>query len=94
MEVIVFETATYYKMLNEMKKIISQAFKEVKQGTVISDKTEDNWISREEAEVILQCKVDKLRQLRDKGEVKASKHGRKVLYFKPSLYKFLESNSA
>lgn len=93
MEIIVFEKETYYKMLAEMKKTVREALKEAKHEPALS-KNEDDWISRKEAEVILQCKVDKLRQLRDDGEIKTSKHGRKVLYFRPSLYKFLESNSA
>ena len=93
MEIIVFEKETYYKMLAEMKKTVREALKEAKHEPT-SSKNEDDWISREAAEVILKCKVDKLRQLRDDGAIKTSKHGRKVLYFKPSLYKFLESNSA
>lgn len=93
MEIIVFEKETYYKMLAEMKKTVKDAVKEAKKEPT-SEKNDDDWIGRKEAEVILKCKVDKLRQLRDEGEIKTSKHGRKVLYYKPSLYKFLETNSA
>lgn len=93
MEIIVFEKGAYYKMLAEMKKMVKEAVKEAKKE-LTSDKNEDDWIERKQAEVILRCKVDKLRQLRDDGEIITSKHGRKVLYYKPSLYKFLETNSA
>ena len=91
MEIIVFEKETYYKMLAEMKRTVREALKEAKQEPV-PNKHEDNWIPRKEAEAILKCKVDKLRQLREDGKIKWSAHGRKVLYFKPSLYKLLESH--
>lgn len=93
MEIIVFEKETYYRMLAEMKKTVKEAIKEVKKEPD-SDKEDEQWIGRKEAELILKCKVDKLRQLRDDDEIKTSQHGRKVLYYKPSLFEFLESNSA
>lgn len=93
MEIIVFEKETYYKMLAEMKKTVKDAVKEAKKEPAPS-KDEEEWIGRKEAEVILKCKVDKLRQLRDDGNIKTSKHGRKVLYYKPSLISFIEQNAA
>lgn len=54
---------------------------------------QEDWISGKEAMKILRCKIDKLRMLRDKKFLKASRHGRKVLYYKPSLYDFLEKHT-
>lgn len=92
MEIIVFEKETYYRMLAEMKRTVKDAVKEVK--TESKKMTDDeHWIDGKEAQLILKCKRDKLRQLREDEKIKVSKHGRKVLYSKPSLYEFLESNT-
>lgn len=74
-----------------MKRTVKDALKEAKKE---SNHLVDNeqWIDGKEAQNILRCKCDKLRQLRDDEKVKASLHGRKILYFKPSLYEFLENN--
>lgn len=91
MEIIVFEKETYYRMLAEMKRTVKDAVKEVK--TESKKMTDEQWIDGKEAQLILKCKRDKLRQLREDEKIKVSKHGRKVLYSKPSLYEFLESNT-
>lgn len=91
MEIIVFEKETYYRMLAEMKRTVKEALKEAA-GESNHTAESDQWIDGKEAQHILRCKCDKLRQLRDDEKIKASHHGRKILYFKPSLYGFLESN--
>lgn len=92
MEIIVFEKDTYYKMLAEMKRTVKDAMKEAKTESKQSA-GEEQWIDGKEAQIILRCKCDKLRLLREEGKIKVSHHGRKILYHKPSLYEFLESNA-
>lgn len=92
MEIIVFEKETYYRMLAEMKRTVKDAVKEVKtESKKMPD--DEQWIDGKEAQLVLKCKRDKLRQLREDEKIKVSKHGRKVLYSKPSLFEFLESNT-
>jgi hypothetical protein len=92
MEIIVFEKETYYRMLAEMKRTVKDAVKEIKtESKKITD--DEQWIDGKQAQLILKCKRDKLRQLREDEKIKVSKHGRKVLYSKPSLYEFLEINT-
>lgn len=92
MEIIVFEKESYYKMLAEVKKTVREAVSEARKESVPT-KEEEEWINRKEAEAILKCKVDKLRQLRTDNVIKTSQHGRKILYYKPGLYEFLKNNS-
>ncbi len=92
MEIIVFEKESYYKMLAEMKRAVKDAVKESKsESKQVSDT--DQWVEGKEAETILKCKRDKLKQLRDDEKIRVSHHGRKILYYKPSLYEFLENNA-
>jgi hypothetical protein len=90
MEIIVFEKETYYKMLAEFKATLKDALKEMKSETAKA--SSESWIDAKEAQSILKCKCDKLRHLRDTEKIKVSIHGRKILYHKPSIYQFLESN--
>ncbi len=89
MEIIVFEEKTYYKLLAEMQRMISEAMTEGKKSVKPAEEKPEDWISPEEAQSILKCKIDKLRALRDKDEIRASKTGRSVLYYAPSLYEYL-----
>lgn len=82
MNVIIFEEASYYKMLDEFAKMVKDAAKETKE--------DEQWISREKAMEILNCKKSKLQQLRDNEEIEFSKDGRIITYFKPSLYACLK----
>ena len=93
MEIIVFENAAYYKMLAEMKRTVTEAIIEGREQ--LNPKTEkaEEWVTAEEAQKILKCKVDKLKELRDEGEISASKKKRAVLYYVPSLYKYLTKYS-
>lgn len=91
MEIIVFEKDSYYKMLAEMKRTFKDALKETRNES--AEVSIDKWIDGKAAQSILNCKCDKLRQLRNTEKIKASLNGRKILYYKPSLFEFLENNT-
>lgn len=95
MKVLLLEGDNVYdQLINDFKKLIKEAVKEalqeLKDQTVNSEQT--TWISGLEAMKILNCKRDKLNQLRMNNNVKSSHHGRKILYYKPSLHSFLEKH--
>ncbi|MCB0395861.1 MAG: helix-turn-helix domain-containing protein [Flavobacteriales bacterium] len=96
MEIIVFEKEAYYKMLAEIKHTVRQGIRDANTELTKSMKQGSNgelWVSGKEAQKILDVKQDKLRMLRNNNEVKSSQHGRKIRYYKPSLYEFLERNT-
>jgi hypothetical protein len=91
MEIIVFEKDAYYRMLAEIKKTIKEALNETRGES--AELSTEKWIDGKAAQVILKCKCDKLRQLRNTEKIKASLNGRKILYYKPSLFEFIENNT-
>jgi hypothetical protein len=94
MEIIVFEKKAYYKMLEEVKTTILEAIEEHKAATTnqLQIKEGEEWIPAQQAQKILKCKKDKLKSIRDKGEITVSKSGRNVLYYTSSLYEYLNKN--
>jgi len=83
MKVIVFEEEAYYKMLEELKKVVEEA-------TAPQPK---EWLNTEEARELLGFKSkSKLQQLRDYGEIVFSQHGRIIRYSRSSIISFLEKN--
>lgn len=95
MKVILLEDDTVYEyLMQDLKKKIKEAIKEA--VLELKDKTENSeqasWISGLSAMKILGCKRDKLRILRENEDVKTTCYGRKVLYYRPSLYSFLEKH--
>lgn len=96
MKVILLEDDKVYEyLMQDLKKKIKEAIKEA--VLELRDKTENSeqalWISGLEAMKILGCRKDKLNQLRMSNNVKSSKHGRKILYYKPSLNSFIEKHA-
>lgn len=91
MEIIVFETQAYYKMLDELKKTFVDALNEVKKKEPKStlQKKEEEWVGAAEAQEILKCKKDKLRKMRESWEIKSTPKGKHYLYLRSSLYKYL-----
>ena len=83
MKIIVFEEEAYYKMLEEVKKLIKD----------VSTPQQKEWISPDEAKKILGFRSkSKLQQLRDYGEIVFSQHGRVIRYSRSSIISFLEKN--
>jgi hypothetical protein len=88
MEIIVFEKETYWRMQQELMGMFQRALKEA------TKKSEDDWISTEEAKVLLGVKSkSKMQELRDLDAIKFSKYGKKLIkYSKSSILKYLEKN--
>ena len=83
MKIIVFEEEAYYKMLEELKKVVEEA-------TTPKPK---EWLNTDEARELLGFKSkSKLQQLRDYGEIVFSQHGRIIRYSRSSIISFLEKN--
>ena len=87
MEIIVFEKETYWKMQTELMKMFRDSLKE-------ANKPAEDWISTEEAKLLLGVKSkSKMQQLRDTNAIKYSKHGRKLIqYSKASILDYLKKN--
>ena len=84
----------YDQLMNDFKKLIKEAVKEAAKELKNKSEQEDaKWITSIEAMKILDCKKDKLNQLRSSNSLKVTKHGRKILYYRPSLYSFLKEHS-
>ena len=91
MEIIVFVKKAYYKMLEEIKRTIADGFREGKADIQVREEKEE-WITAASAKKILKCGWDKLKSLRDQGEITISQSGRNVLYNTASLYEHLNRN--
>lgn len=98
MELIVFESEAYYKMIAENSKHTKRAIKEAVNEVLQSLKPKQDdelWVSRDEAMNILRIKskttLQKLRDDPDKPII-FSKTGRNICYYKPSLLEHLNNN--
>lgn len=73
------------KLVDEMKKAVKDAAKEIK--------TEKEWVSAEEAKNLLGFRSkSKMQQLRDNGDIVFSQHGRIIKYSRKSILDFLDNN--
>lgn len=95
MKVILLEDDNAYEhLMQDFKKVIKEAIKEaVFELKNKTENSETSWVTNLEAMKILSCKKDKLNQLRASNSLKSSKHGRKILYYRQSLYSFLEKHT-
>ena len=90
MEVIVIETEAFYK-LTEAVVIRIEAGHWAR--TRSYNNVEREWITQDEAMKLLPYRSKGTWQaLRDQGKVIFSQHGRKILYNRDSLIKFIEKN--
>ena len=87
MEIIVFETETYWKMQADLMKMFHDSLK-------AANKPADDWISTEEAKHLLGVRSkSKMQQLRDTNAITFSKHGKKLIqYSKSSILAYLKKN--
>jgi hypothetical protein len=84
MKIIIFEEETYYKMLEELKKVVKEA---------TAPPTQKEWLSAEEAKELLgNISKSKLQKLRDYGEIVISQHERMIRYSRSSILLFLEKH--
>ncbi|UZO81720.1 helix-turn-helix domain-containing protein [Aquimarina sp. ERC-38] len=88
MEVIVFEKATFYKLIDELTHKIYEQFK------VTESEGASDWIDTNEAKKLLGVKSRvKMQQLRDVDAIQFTKIGKTYQYSKNSILDFLNQNS-
>lgn len=87
MEIIVFEKETYWKMQTELMKMFQDSLK-------AATKQPEDWISKEEAKLLLGVKSKtKMQELRDTNSIKFSKHGTRLIkYSRASILEYLKKN--
>jgi hypothetical protein len=85
MEIIIFEKETYWKMQAELMKMFQETLK-------AAQKPAEDWISKEEAKLLLGIKSKtKLQELRDNNCIKFSKHGTRLIkYSRASIHEYLK----
>lgn len=90
MEVIVLDSEAY----KQLKKEILNEFENSLQKFLNSDnQLQNDWISLTEAQKLLPLKSKtSWQKLRDDGAIKFSQVGRKILYSRRSILKYLEDN--
>lgn len=90
MEVIVIEKESYKKLQQEQFERFKKALAEVHAKAKSQD---HNWITPKEAHTLLGYRSKtKLQELRDRGEIQYSQHGRTIMYSRKSIIAFLERN--
>ncbi|UZO82117.1 hypothetical protein NBT05_06500 [Aquimarina sp. ERC-38] len=88
MEVIVFEKATFYKLIDELTHKIYERFIITEKGGAT------DWIDTNKAKKLLGIKSRvKMQQLRDVYAIQFAKIGKTYQYSKNSILKFLNQNS-
>ncbi|MBL3658874.1 helix-turn-helix domain-containing protein [Fulvivirga sediminis] len=92
MEVIIIENESYKQLLAQLHQVITRATRDAIIETLSATDPTHDWITAGEAMKILNCKKNKLVELRDLKEITSSQHGRKYSYSKRSIQAFLERN--
>lgn len=81
---IVMETQAFYKLLDEVTKRVTKLIQPKSQR-------EKDWIDCNEAKELLCIKsTGKLNKLVREKQIKASQHGRTIVYSRKSILEFLE----
>ena len=91
MEVIIFESTVFEALKQELKGYVKEAVAEVlKEQT---EKQQNDWITLKEAQKMLPFKSKtSWQKFRDKGIIKFTQFGRKIMYSRESIREFLNKN--
>jgi hypothetical protein len=93
MNIIVFESEAYYKLLAEQIELFKQSLAESQTFSAESKLNSKEWLTESEAkEIIPYRSKTKWQDLRDQGAVEFAQFGRKILYSKKSLYAYISKN--
>lgn len=88
MDVIILESETYYKLIDELTQIVIKTVQES------SLQKQEEWVDTEEAKRLLKIKSKtKLQSLRDNGDIVFSQHGRIIQYSRKSIKEFLDKHT-
>lgn len=90
MEVIVLDSDAY----NQLKKEIFEGFENsLKKFLDSGDQIQNDWISLAEAQKLLPLKSKtSWQKMRDNGTIKFAQIGRKIMYSRKSILKYIEQN--
>lgn len=89
MNVIIFETESYYRLQRELIRMFQKALEESETKREVQD-----WISEAEASTILPYRSKKKwAQLRESGKIRFMQVGRKICYSRKSILAFMDKNS-
>ncbi|WP_378181995.1 helix-turn-helix domain-containing protein [Aquimarina sp. SS2-1] len=92
MELIIFEKEAYYKMMEELMGMMYKVMREAKEDAIDAKAKSKDFIGTKDALRLLGLKSrNRLYDLRDQKVIEWYQHGRRVLYSKRSLIKYLES---
>ena len=90
MEVIVIESAAFYKLIEEVirKMQTCQLGQSLKGSTM-----EREWLTQDEAMILLPYRSKtSWQRLRDGGKINFFQYGRKILYKRESILEFIRAN--
>lgn len=94
MDVIIIDSEAYFKLLDEQTKFILSKLKEYKKDSIGEEGAKNEWLTLEEAQKILPYRSKtKWQSLRDNGEIVFAQFGRKLLYNRSSLLKYIKINA-
>ena len=94
MDLIVFENEAYQRLQRKLMKEFQSALEEAYKKALMATNAESDWISLQETKKLLGVKSkNKMQDLRDKGQIKFSRHGRTIKYSKKSILEFLEQHT-
>jgi hypothetical protein len=91
MEVIIFESTVFEALKQELKGYVKEAVVEVLKEK--AENQQSDWISFSEAQKMLPFKSKtSWQKFRDKGIIKFTQFGRKIMYSRESIREFLNKN--
>ena len=92
MEVIVFESKAFYKLMEEVMEMVYKTVREAKDDAIKAKAVSKDYVGTMDAVKLLGLKSKKrLYQLRDEKLIDWYQHGRKALYCKQSILRYIES---
>lgn len=81
---VVIEDMSREEFFTELRKTTEEAVRRA---------NAKKWLSKQEAMELLDVSESTLKRYRDKGYIRHSRHGRKIVYERDSINEFLEQNA-
>ena len=90
MELIVFEKDSYYKLMEEMMRLMYKVVREAKTDAIKSAKKDEDLLTTKEAFELLGLKSrHRLLKLRKDKIIRGYQHGRRVLYSREDILNYI-----
>ena len=92
MEVIIFESKAFHKLMEEVMGTVYKTVRQAKEDALKAKAVSKDYVGTMDAVKLLGLKSKKrLYQLRDEKLIDWYQHGRKVLYCKQSIIRYIEN---